>query len=67
MAEFDGERVVPRQGRKAMAAVVPIADLRRLQKLGDEEDLKDIRTARLEMKREETIPWERVKAELGLK
>ena len=50
-----------------MAAVVPIADLRRLQKLENEEDLKDIRAARVEMKRKGTIPWEKVKAELGLK
>jgi antitoxin (DNA-binding transcriptional repressor) of toxin-antitoxin stability system len=62
-----GERVVLRQGKKAVAAVVPIADLRRLQKLEDEEDLRDIRAARIEMKRKGTIPWEKVKAELGLK
>jgi antitoxin (DNA-binding transcriptional repressor) of toxin-antitoxin stability system len=62
-----GERVVLRDGNKAVAAVVPIADLRRLQKLEDEEDLKDIRVARAEMKRKGTIPWEKVKAELGLK
>ena len=62
-----GERVVLRQGRRAVAAVVPIADLRRLQKLEDEEDRKDIRAARLEIKRKGTIPWEKVKAELGLK
>lgn len=62
-----GERVVLRKGKKAVAAVVPIADLRRLQKLEEEEDLKDIRAARVEMKRKGTIPWEKVKAELGLK
>jgi antitoxin (DNA-binding transcriptional repressor) of toxin-antitoxin stability system len=62
-----GERVVLRQGKKAVAAVVPIADLRRLQKLEDDEDLKDIRSARIEMKRKGSIPWERVKADLGLK
>ena len=62
-----GERVVLREGKRAVAAVVPIADLRRLQKLEDEEDLKDIRAARVEIKRKGTIPWEKVKAELGLK
>src|ERR1035437_2799553 len=62
-----GERVVLRQGRKAVAAVVSIADLRLLQKLEDEEDLRDVRAARVEMKRKGTIPWEKVKAELGLK
>lgn len=62
-----GERVVLRQGKKAVAAVVPIADLRLLQKLENEEDLRDIHAARIEMKRKGTIPWEKVKAELGLK
>ena len=62
-----GERVVLRQGRRAVAAVVSIADLRLLQKLEDEEDLRDVRAARVEMKRKGTIPWEKVKAELGLK
>lgn len=62
-----GERVVLRQGNKAVAAVVPIADLRRLQKLEDEEDLKDIRSTRAEMERKGTVPWKKVKADLGLK
>ena len=59
-----GERVVVRRGGRTIAAVVPIADLRLLQKLEDREDLRDIRAARIEMKRKGTIPWEKVKAEL---
>ena len=43
------------------------ADLRRLQKLEDEEHLKDTRSARVEMKRKWTVSWEKVKAGLGLK
>jgi antitoxin (DNA-binding transcriptional repressor) of toxin-antitoxin stability system len=62
-----GERVVLRRGRKAVAAVVPMQDLRRLQKLEDEEDLRDVRAALKEARRKGTIPWERVKAELGLR
>jgi len=62
-----GKRVVLREGGKAIAAVVPIADLQRLQKLEDDEDLRDIRAARREIKQKGTIPWEKVKAELGLK
>lgn len=61
-----GERVVLRRGRKAVAAVVPIEDLKRLQRLEDEEDLRDARAALREAKRTGTIPWEKVKAELGL-
>jgi hypothetical protein len=62
-----GARVVVRQGGKDVAAVVPIADLRVLQKIEDEEDLRDIRAARVEMKRKGTIPWEKVKPDLGLR
>jgi antitoxin (DNA-binding transcriptional repressor) of toxin-antitoxin stability system len=61
-----GARVVLRQGGKAVAAVVPIADLRVLQKLEDDEDLKDIRAARIEMKRKGTISWEKAKGKMGL-
>ena len=38
-----------------------------LQTLEDEEDLRDLQEVRLEMEREGTIPWEKAKAELGLK
>ncbi|HYV41839.1 MAG TPA: type II toxin-antitoxin system prevent-host-death family antitoxin [Thermoanaerobaculia bacterium] len=59
-----GERVVLRRGRKAVAAVVPIEDLKRLQELEDEEDLRDVCSALEEASRKGTIPWEKVKTEL---
>ncbi len=62
-----GERVVLRRGRRVVAAVVPIEDLKRLQQLEDEEDLRDARAALKEAKRKGTIPWGKVKAELGLR
>lgn len=62
-----GERVVLHRGRKAVVALIPIEDYRRLQKLEDEADLRDIRAARAEMERKGTIPWEKAKASLGLK
>ncbi len=62
-----GERVVLRHGRKVVGAVVPIEDLKRLQQLEDQEDLRDVRAALKEARRKGTIPWERVKAELGLR
>lgn len=62
-----GERVVLRRGRKAVAAVVSIEDLARLQKLEDEEDVRDARTALKEAAKKGTVPWEKVKTELGLK
>ena len=64
---LQGERVVLRRGRKAVAAVVPIADLKRLQKLEHDEDLRDVLEALREAKEKGTIPWEKVKAELGLR
>lgn len=55
-----------RRGRKVVAAVVPIEDLRLLQRLEDEEDILDARTALREARRKGSIPWEKVKAELNL-
>ena len=44
----------------------PLEDLQFLQRLEDEEDLRDARASRAEAKRRGTIPWDRVKALLGL-
>jgi hypothetical protein len=41
-------------------------DFERLRRLEDEEDLRDARAALREARRNGTIPWEKVKAELGL-
>jgi antitoxin (DNA-binding transcriptional repressor) of toxin-antitoxin stability system len=62
-----GERVVLKQGRKAVATVVPMEDLERLRQLENEEDLKDARAALREARRKGTTSWEKAKAELGLK
>ena len=51
-----GERVVLRHGRKAVAAVVPIEDLKRLQKIEDDEDLGKARAALKEARQKGTIP-----------
>jgi hypothetical protein len=47
-------------------AVVPVEDLLFLERLEDEEDLRDIRASRAETMRKGTIPWDEVKASLGL-
>jgi PHD/YefM family antitoxin component YafN of YafNO toxin-antitoxin module len=59
------ERVVVRQGRKNVAALVPMEDLALLEEL---EDLLDAREAarRLADPREKPIPYEQVRKELGL-
>lgn len=60
-----GERVPVRIGRRRVA-VVPVEDLRLLERLEDEEDLRDLRASRAEVERRGTIPWDQVKASLGL-
>jgi prevent-host-death family protein len=60
------ERVVLTRRSRALAAVVPIEDVQLLEELEEREDLKAVRAARREIKREGTVPWERIKKELGL-
>lgn len=60
-----GERVRVRVGRRRVA-VVPVEDLLVLEKLEDEEDLRDVRASRAETELMGTIPWDQVKATLGL-
>ena len=62
-AAFGKERVVLTRRGKELAAVVPIEDVKLLEEL---EDHLDIEAARAALQEEGTIPWEKVKAELGL-
>lgn len=65
-AAYAGERVrVVRRGR-AIAAIVPIADIELLERLEDEFDLEAARAALADPDNDTTIPWEQVKAGLGL-
>ncbi len=61
-AEYAGERTIVHRRKKPVAAVVPIEDLELIERYEDELDLRSIRKAR----KEKTIPWEKVKKELGL-
>ena len=63
---YKGERVLLHRRGKNVAAVVPIEDYALLEKLEDRIDLEDAREALKEVKKKGTIPWERIKAELGL-
>jgi hypothetical protein len=58
-----GERVVLRRKGKEVAAVIPIEDLRLLESIEDEKDLNAARRAK---KEKGSIPWEKLKSELGL-
>ena len=67
-AAVDKERVVITHRGKDLAALVPIEDVRFLEELEDRLDLEEARAALAEAKADpaKTIPWENLKAELGL-
>jgi prevent-host-death family protein len=58
-----GNRVVVTRGGKKFAALVPLDDLEFLEKLEDRMDIEDAKKA---LNESGSIPWEKVKANLGL-
>ena len=67
-AAVDKERIVLTRGGKELAALVPMEDMRFLEELEDRLDLEEARAALAEAKTnpERPIPWEKLKAKLGL-
>lgn len=65
-AAYGKERIVLTRRGKALVAVVPIEDVELLRELEDRIDLEDAEAAIAEAERDGYIPWETVKAELGL-
>lgn len=63
---YGKERVVLHRRGKDLVAVVPIEDLALLEQLEDAVDLEDTRQALHDPKNRRRIPWEKVKANLGL-
>jgi prevent-host-death family protein len=59
----EGERVVLHRRQKDVAAIVSMEDLALLEAL---EDRMDIEAAREALREPGSIPWEQVKANLGL-
>jgi hypothetical protein len=59
----DGERVLLQRNKKDVAALVSMEDLALLEDLEDRMDRAAIREA---LKEPGSIPWEQVKADLGL-
>jgi prevent-host-death family protein len=59
---YGGERIVVHRRKKPVAAVIPIEDLELLEKI---EDRMDVAEARKRLN-EPTIPWSKIKKELGL-
>jgi hypothetical protein len=60
-----GQRIVLKKGRRAVAAVVSMEDLKLLEKLEDQMDV-ELARKRLADPNEVPIPYERVRKELGL-
>lgn len=67
-AAVEKERIILTRRGKELAALVPMEDMRFLEELEDRLDLEEARAALAEAKAdsERSIPWERLKAELGL-
>lgn len=67
---YSKDRVIVTRNGKKMAAIVSIEDLELLErlvdKIEDELDVEDIRAALLEYEEGKTVPWEKVKKDLGL-
>lgn len=60
------ERVVLTRRGKRVAAVIPVEDLDVLERIEDEIDLNVARKALADVRKHGTIPWERIKRDLGL-
>ena len=63
---YKGERIVLERRGKNVAAIVPIEDLEMLEALEDRLDLEAARKALREAGKKGTIPWAKIKADLGL-
>jgi prevent-host-death family protein len=61
-AAYAGERIIVHRRKKPVAAVVPLSDLELLEQLEDRIDLEVAR----ERLREPTVPWTKIKKDLGL-
>ena len=62
------ERVIVRRRGKDVAAIVPIEDLAALEEMEDRMDTEDFLAAKKRWQRGglKTVPWDKLKAELGL-
>lgn len=58
-----GQRIIIQHRGRDVAALVPLEDLARLEEL---EDRADVEAAREALKEPGSIPWEKVKQDLGL-
>jgi len=62
----NGDRIILHRRGKDVAALVPLEDFTLLEELEDRIDLEEAHAALEEAKTKGTIPWEKIKAEIGL-
>ena len=65
-AAYGHERVLVARRGRPVAAIVPIEDIELLEQVEDELDLEAAREALADPENAVPIPWEQVKADLGL-
>ncbi len=60
---YGGERIIVHRRGKDVAVLIPLEDLELLERIEDRIDLAEAREA---LKEPDSIPWKKVKKELGL-
>ena len=60
---YGGETVLVHRRRKPVAAIIPLDDPKFLERIEDELDIRAVRRAR---KEKGSVPWEKIKKDLGL-
>lgn len=65
-AAYGKERLILHRRGKDLAAVIPVEDLALLEQLEDVIDVEEARAALADPKNRRHIPWQKVKASLGL-
>ncbi len=63
---YQHERIVLHRRGKDVAALVPVEDLELLEALDDQLDIEAADKAMADPENQKRIPWDRVKAKLGL-
>jgi prevent-host-death family protein len=63
---YGKERIVLTRRGKGVVAVVPMEDLRLLEELEDQLDLEAVEKALADPQNKKSIPWEKVKKDMGL-
>lgn len=63
---YTGERIILHRRGKALAALIPVADLEILEAIEDSIDIEQAKKALKEAEKKGTVSWTKLKKELGL-